>query len=91
MRKSGILAGLLSLCIPGLGQIYVLGIGAGIARAFWFWIGLILAAIAMAAVVGLILFPLIWLWCAFDAWGLAGGKNRDNKIFKALTKKNRGH
>lgn len=89
MRKSGILAGILSLCIPGLGQVYVLGIGAGIARAFWFWLGLILSMFGFAVLLGMITFPVFWLWCAFDAWGLASGRNRENRMYKALTRPKR--
>lgn len=85
MRKSSILAAFLSFCLPGLGQIYVRGMG-GIARACMFWIASIVFAVTG---IGIIVVPLIWIWCIFDAWELAGGKNRDNKLFKALTKPKR--
>jgi len=70
MAKSPILAFALSALLPGLGQIYVMG-SKGIPRALVFISCLGFAAIGFIFLIGFAIFPIVWLWCAVDAMGMA--------------------
>jgi TM2 domain-containing membrane protein YozV len=65
--KSPILAAVLSVVFPGLGQIYNGQIGKGIAF-------LILGAVlvfSIAALIGFVLYPIFWIYNIYDAYTVA--------------------
>ena len=66
-KKSEGIAAVLSFIIPGLGQIYNGQIGRGIL----FIILAIIFAVMIIVLIGLILYPLFWIWTIYDAYKTA--------------------
>jgi hypothetical protein len=69
MKKSPILAFILSI-IPGLGHIYAMGI-KGVPRALVFLGGIGISLWFCLLLIGFLMVPVVWLWCAVDAMGMA--------------------
>jgi len=64
-------AAILSLLVVGLGQFYA----GHFWRALAWFLGSILivaAATMLTGIGGLIVAPFLWIWCAWDAYKLAG-------------------
>lgn len=74
MSKSPFLAFILS-AIPGLGHIYAMG-KAGIPRALAFIGGVGLSLCLCLILIGFIMTPIVWIWCAIDAMGMAHLANK---------------
>lgn len=55
---------ILSLFVPGLGQMVKGEIGKGI----MIWFGFVFSLVLMFVLVGLILTPLVWFWSVYDAY-----------------------
>jgi hypothetical protein len=68
VSKSPILAFILSI-VPGLGHIYAMG-AAGIPRALAFAGGVGLSLVLCLLLIGFIMTPIVWIWCAVDAMGI---------------------
>ena len=78
-QKSEVLALILSLIIPGVGEMYDGKIGKGV-------IILILAIISSALIfvlIGFILYPIVWIYSMIDSYNLA-------KQYNALLLQNNG-
>jgi TM2 domain-containing membrane protein YozV len=73
-RKSPLLAALLSLIIPGLGQVYA----GDLLRGFALLVGLGISFCLMALLIGLITFPAIWIFAVVDAYKMV--KKQNDKI-----------
>jgi TM2 domain-containing membrane protein YozV len=58
------LADLLSLALPGLGQVYNRDIGLGI----FFFVSFVFAVLSLMFLVGIVLVPAIWLYSIYDAF-----------------------
>jgi len=70
MKKSPLIALALSI-VPGLGQMYALGFQNGFKRGLFF-LGSIGVSMWFCLIgIGFIMVPVIWLWAAIDAAGLA--------------------
>jgi TM2 domain-containing membrane protein YozV len=65
--KSTGIAVVASFFIPGLGQIYC----GKILRGIGILIAAIIAACLIIVVIGLIIYPLLWIWNLYDAYTLA--------------------
>ena len=65
--KNAGIAAVLSFFWSGLGQIYNGQIGKGIALI----IAQFINALLMVVLVGLILYPVVWIWCIYDAYAEA--------------------
>lgn len=74
MSKSPTLAFILSL-VPGLGHIYAMG-SAGIPRALAFVASIGVSLWFCLILIGFIMVPILWIWCAFDAMGMAAKINK---------------
>lgn len=61
------LAAILSLLVVGLGQVYNGEVGKGIA----FFVVAILIGFSIFIVIGIILWPIWWIYCAYDAYKVA--------------------
>lgn len=63
-KKTHGVPALLSLFVPGLGQVvkgqWLKGIGI--------WIGLAICSVLMFVIIGYILAPILWLWQIYDAY-----------------------
>jgi TM2 domain-containing membrane protein YozV len=70
-HKSPGMAILLSLFLPGAGQLYIGRTGRGIA----FFCGAVFAYVLIVALIGLILVPVVVIWAAIDANKLANAYN----------------
>ena len=55
---------LLSFFVPGLGQL----VKGQVGKAILFFIGAIICAILMFVLIGIILYPLLWLYNIYDAY-----------------------
>lgn len=78
-KKEPIIALILSLVIPGLGQVYDAQIKKGVILFIAFVVSIILTYVAWAHIVGfcIMIAPLaIWLYGMFDAFKEAGKINR---------------
>lgn len=79
MSKSPTLAFILSV-VPGLGHVYAMG-SAGIPRALAFAASIGVSLWFCLILIGFIMVPILWIWCAFDAMGCAklvnDGMNKD--------------
>ncbi len=74
-KRSPLVAGLLSLLIPGLGQAYTRNVYRGAAVCLGTLV--VLGMVAWYGVLGWYAAPIgMWLWNAWDAVGLAGGRPR---------------
>lgn len=71
-KKSEVIAASASFVFPGLGQIYNGQIGKGIMYGI---IGLILL-FSIAFLIGIILYPVFWIYNIFDAYKSASRINR---------------
>lgn len=69
--KNPWLAAILSLLVAGLGQIYNGEIGKGIA----FFVVAIVLGLTLIIVIGFILVPIWWIYCAYDAYKVAEAIN----------------
>ena len=65
--KSTGIAAILSFFIPGLGQIYC----GAILRGIVILIGAVIAACLIILVIGIILYPILWVWNIYDAYTMA--------------------
>jgi hypothetical protein len=75
MKKSPLIALALSI-VPGLGQMYALGFQNGFKRGLFF-LGSIGVSLWFCLIgIGFIMVPVIWLWAAIDAAGLAAQINK---------------
>lgn len=70
MEKSPLIALVLSI-VPGLGQIYVLGLQDGLKRGLFFLASIGVSIWFCLIAIGFIMVPIIWIWAALDAFGLA--------------------
>ncbi|HEX8101645.1 MAG TPA: hypothetical protein VF533_03465 [Solirubrobacteraceae bacterium] len=70
-QKSPGVAVLLSLLVTGAGQIYCGRAGRGIAFFCAAFVSLILCMV----IIGFVLLPIVWIWAAVDAHGLAQRQN----------------
>jgi len=77
MKKSPLLALILSV-VPGLGHIYAMGT-AGIPRALVFMGSIGISLWFCLILIGFIMVPILWIWCAVDAYGMAARENRGLK------------
>ena len=69
MKKSPLIALALSI-VPGLGQIYALGLQNGFKRGLFF-LGSIGVSLWFCLIgIGFIMIAILWLWAALDAAGL---------------------
>ena len=66
-RKSEGIAAVLSFFIPGLGQIYNGQISKGLVMI----IAGFFIALSMILLIGLILYPIYWIWNIYDAYSTA--------------------
>ncbi len=73
-RKSPLLAALLSLIIPGLGQVYA----GDLLRGFALLAGLGISLCLMALIIGFLTFPAIWIFAVIDAYKMV--KKQNDKI-----------
>lgn len=73
-RKSPLLAALLSLIIPGLGQVYA----GDLLRGFALLAGLGISFCLMALIIGFLTFPAIWIFAVIDAYKMV--KKQNDKI-----------
>jgi TM2 domain-containing membrane protein YozV len=73
-RKIPVLAALLSIIIPGLGQIYA----GDMLRGFALLAGLGLSFCLMALIIGFLTFPAIWIFAVVDAYNMV--KKQNDKI-----------
>ncbi len=71
IKSSGI-AAIASFVVPGLGQIYCGKIGRGI----MIFIGGVFCGLLIFVLIGLIIFPIYWVWNIYDAYTLANKINR---------------
>jgi TM2 domain-containing membrane protein YozV len=71
-QKSSGIAVVLSFFIPGLGQIYNGQIGKGIV----FIILAAIFAVLTTLLIGLILYPLLWIYGMYDAYKTAAATNK---------------
>ncbi|WP_242676707.1 NINE protein [Rhodococcus sp. ABRD24] len=76
--KSKSTAGLLQILLgfvslPGIGRLYVGSVGIGLTQLLVFWLGIITIFIG----VGVIIFPLIWIWAFVDGIMMLTGSVRD--------------
>ena len=69
--KNPALAAVLSLICAGLGQVYNGEVGKGIA---FFFVAIILG-LTIVLVIGIILVPIWWIYCAYDAYKVAEAIN----------------
>lgn len=69
-RKSPFLAALLSLIIPGLGQVYA----GDLLRGFAILAGLGISFCLMALIIGFLTFPAIWIFAVIDAYKMVKNK-----------------
>lgn len=74
MKKSPALALILSI-IPGLGHVYAMS-SRGIPRALIFVASIGISLWFCLILIGFIMVPIIWLWCAVDAYGMAARANQ---------------
>lgn len=58
------IAGVASAVFPGVGQLYNRELG----RAIAFMAGAFLAALSSLVAIGLVLYPIVWLWAIYDAY-----------------------
>jgi TM2 domain-containing membrane protein YozV len=70
-RKSPLLAALLSLIIPGLGQVYA----GDLLRGFALLAGLGFSFCLMALIIGFITIPAIWIFAVIDAYKMVKKHN----------------
>ena len=70
--KSPFLALILSLLLPGLGQIYNGQVMKGIA----FLLALAVSAVLKFLLIGFVLVPIVWIWAMVDAYQTADKINR---------------
>lgn len=68
-----VLAALLSALLPGLGQIYNRELERGLA----FVVASVISGVLVAFVVGLLLYPLVWVFAIYDAYTRAEQAYRD--------------
>lgn len=68
-----VLAALLSAVLPGLGQIYNRELERGLA----FVVASVVSGVLVAFVVGLLLYPLVWVFAIYDAYTRAEQAYRD--------------
>jgi TM2 domain-containing membrane protein YozV len=73
-RKSPLLAALLSLIIPGLGQVYA----GDLLRGFALVAGLGISLCLIALIIGFLTFPAIWIFAVIDAYKMV--KKQNDKI-----------
>ena len=73
MKKSPLLAAILSI-VPGLGHIYAMGT-AGIPRALVFLGSISISLWFCLILIGFVMIPVFWIWCAADAYGMAARAN----------------
>jgi TM2 domain-containing membrane protein YozV len=73
-RKSPLLSALLSLIIPGLGQVYA----GDLLRGFALLAGLGISLCLMALIIGFLTFPAIWIFAVIDAYKMV--KKQNDKI-----------
>lgn len=76
--KSRATAGLLQILLgfislPGIGRLYIGSIGIGLTQLLVFWLGLITIIFG----VGLVIFPVIWIWAFVDGILMLSGAVRD--------------
>jgi TM2 domain-containing membrane protein YozV len=86
MMKSPALAAILSLLIPGLGQMYAGRIGKGIGILLFMGILAIVSFILSFVVVGIfgwIVYFIVWVWNIFDAYSLASRAGAPTQATKA--------
>ena len=70
-RKNPLLAALLSLIIPGLGQVYA----GDLLRGFALLAGLGISFCLMALIIGFLTFPAIWIFAVIDAYKMVKKQN----------------
>jgi TM2 domain-containing membrane protein YozV len=70
-KKSAGIAAVLSFIIPGAGQVYNGQLGKGI---LFFIVGIILA-LTILIFIGVILYPLFWIYNIYDAYNIANKIN----------------
>lgn len=70
--KSAILALILSLILPGLGQIY----NGEVAKGITFLIALAISVLLKFVLIGFVLVPIVWIWAMIDAFRSAERINR---------------
>lgn len=68
-NKDAGLAVVLSVIMPGLGQIY----NEQFLKGAVVFILALIAALLIVAGIGLILFPIVWVYSAWDAYSVASG------------------
>lgn len=76
--KAKATAGLLQILLgfiflPGIGRLYIGSIGIGLTQLLVFWLGIV----SSAFVVGVFIFPVIWLWAFVDGILMLSGAVRD--------------
>jgi len=74
-------AAVASAVVPGLGQLYNRELERGIA----FMAGAFVAALSTLVFVGLVLYPVVWLWAIYDAYKgaeryAASGDDREDDV-----------